>query len=148
MSFKASLVKNAIKCTPNKMIMWVANTKLKGIAELTEFNLDFDARTVFLQAYLVGEAEPIELSVDGFAVNSDGQSHRFFIRQGQSNKVWLNNLLAHVVGKEWKIPAIPQIQPYMGLITELLQPERPMQEDEPQPEVDAGEEDEGIDRVV
>lgn len=148
MSFKASLVKNAIKCTPNKMIMWVANTKLKGIAELTEFNLDLEARKVYIQAYLVGEAEPIELNVDGFAVNSDGQSHSFFIQQGQSNKVWLNNLLTYVVGREWKIPTIPQIQPYMGLITELLQPESPQEEADPQPEVVAGLEDEGIDRVM
>ena len=129
--------------------MWVANSKLKGIAELTEFNLDIEARTVFVQAYLAGEAEPIELSVDGFAVNSDGQSHRFFIQQGQSNKVWLNNLLVHVVGREWKIPSIPQIQPYMGLITELLQSESPEQEAaEPAPEVDADQVDEGIGRAV
>ena len=112
MSFKASLLKNAIKCTPNKMIMWVANTKLKGIAELTEFNLDIEARNVYLQTYLAGEAEPIELNVDGFAVNSDGQSHSFFIQQGQSNKIWLNNLLTNVVGREMENsgdPAYPAV---------------------------------------
>lgn len=109
--------------------MWVANSKLKGIAEITDLSFDLESRQAFVQAYLVGEAEPIEVSVDGFAIVSDEESHSFIIQQGQANRPWLNNLLAHIVGREWKIPAIPQIQPYIGLITELLKTENPGQEE-------------------
>jgi hypothetical protein len=129
MSFKTSIFKTAIKCTPNKMMMWVANSKLKGIAEITDLSFDLESRKAFVQAYLVGEAEPIEVSVDGFAIVSNAESNSFIIQQGQSNRPWLNNLLVRIVGIEWKIPAIPQIQPYIGLITELLKPESTEQED-------------------
>ena len=109
--------------------MWVANSQLNGIAELTDFSFDLETREVYVQAYLAGESEPIEVKMDGFAIVSDEESNRFIIQQAQSNKVWLNNLLARIVGREWKIPAIPQIQPYIGLITELLKTENPEQEE-------------------
>lgn len=123
MSFKISLVKTAIKWTPNKMVMWVANSQLKGIAELTDFSFDLETRKAFVQATLYGEEGVIEVSLDGFAVISDGDSHRFIIQHGQSNRPWLNNLLALIAGKEWKIPAIPQLTAQIGLISELFKAE-------------------------
>ena len=89
MSFKASLIKTAIKCTPDNMIKWVANSKLKGIAELSEFRFDLDNRRVFVEMTLYGETEVIEVNVDGFAIVSDGSAYRFIIQQGQANRPWL-----------------------------------------------------------
>ncbi|WP_367025904.1 hypothetical protein ABZN20_16000 [Methylococcus sp. ANG] len=54
MSYKASLVKLAIKWTPKFLVLWVANIILKGIAELTYFAFDIDTRkpeSVFPSAY-------------------------------------------------------------------------------------------------
>jgi hypothetical protein len=128
MSFKSSLVKMAINCTPNKMIMWVANIVLKGIAELTDFNFDLDTRKVYVQTMLNGEAEAIEVWVDGFEMVSEEESYQFIIHRAQSNKPWLNNIFAHIVGKSWTIPVIPQLKAHIGLIAEVLKAESAVQE--------------------
>lgn len=120
MSFKASLIKTAVKLTPNKMIVWVANIILKDIAKLTDFNFDLDTRKIYVQVLLLGETEAIEVWLEDFAIVSGDESHQFILHQAKSNKLWLNNLLAHIAGKNWKIPAIPQLAAHMGLISELL----------------------------
>lgn len=122
MSIKSSLAKVAIKCSPNVAVIWVANKILKGIAELTDFQFDLDTRSVYAQAILFGETDAIEVWLDDFAIVSDGDSKRFIVNQAKSNKPWLNNVFAKIVGKAWKIPAIPQIAPYLDLLAELLPP--------------------------
>jgi hypothetical protein len=129
MSYTTSLIKMAIKWTPNMMIIWVANIMLKGIAELTDFSFDLDARKAYVQIRLYGEAETIEVWLDGFAVVSDEDSHKLVVQQAQSNRPWLNNLLSRIVGKAWKIPVMPQFQAQIELIIELLKAESPEQEE-------------------
>ncbi len=123
MSFKTSLLKTAIKCTPDKMIVWAANFILKGIAELSDFSFDIDTRKINVTATLYGETEPIEVWVNGFAITNDGGSYKFILQQAQSNRAWLNNIFARLVGKEWKIPAMPKYAAQMALIAELLKAE-------------------------
>jgi hypothetical protein len=125
MSYKTSLIKMAIKLTPNIMIIWVANIVLKGIAELTDFSFDIDTRKVYVQTMLYGEVEPIEIWLDGFAIVKNGQSYKLIIQQAKSNKPWLNNLLARFVGKAWKIPVIPQLAAHIELIAELFKANSP-----------------------
>ena len=125
MSIKSRLVKMAIKLTPNLLIIWVSNIILKGIAELTEFNFDLEARKVYVQTRLYGEKETIEVFLEDFAVFSEGDSYRFIIHQAKSDRPWLNNLLAHITGKAWKIPAIPQLMAQLELLTELLNTKTP-----------------------
>lgn len=128
MSFKTSLVKTAIKITPNKIVIWVANYILKGIAELSDFIFDFDTRTAYVQVTLYGETEPIDVWLDGFAIVSDGDSHALIIQEAKSNKPWLNNLLLRVIGKGWKIPAIPKYKRHIDFVAELFKPEDSGQE--------------------
>ena len=125
MSIKSGLVKMVIKLTPNLLIIWVSNIILKGIAELTEFSFDLEARKVYVQTRLYGEKETIEVFLEDFAVFSEGDSYRFIIHQAKSDRPWLNNLLAHITGKAWKIPAIPQLTAQLELLTELLNIENP-----------------------
>ncbi len=120
MSFKSSLVKLAIKLTPDILIVWVANFILKGIAELTEFNFDVDARRVYVQTRLYGEEGTIEVCLEDFAVFNDGESYRFIVHQARSDRAWLHNLLSHIVGKAWKIPAIPQLTAQLELVAEVF----------------------------
>jgi hypothetical protein len=129
MSFKTGLIKMAIKCTPNIMIIWVANIILKGIAELTAFSFDLDTRKVYVQIQLVGEVETIDVWVEDFAIVSDEGSHQLIIQQAQSNRIWLSNILSRIVGKAWKIPVIPQFAAEIELISELFKAESPEQED-------------------
>lgn len=129
MSFKASLIKTAIKLTPNKMIIWVANVILKDIAELTDFNFDLETRDLYVQIQLLGESETIDVWMEDFAIVHDGQSYEFTIPRAKSNRLWLNNLLARIAGRNWKIPAIPQLAAHMDLISELLKAQNQEQEE-------------------
>lgn len=129
MSFKTSLVKIAIKLTPDIIVLWVANLILKGIADVSDFIFDLDTRTVYVQLTLFGEVEPIEVSIDGFAIISDEKSHQFIIQQAQSNRPWLNNILSRIAGKAWKIPSIPQYKAQIELAAELFKSESQNQED-------------------
>jgi hypothetical protein len=129
MSFKTSLVKMAIKLTPDILVIWIANFILKGIAELSEFNFDLDTRQAYVQATLYGETEPIEVWLEDFAIVSDGASHQLIIHQAKSNKPWLNNLLSRIAGKAWNIPVIPQFQGQIELASELFKAESPLQEE-------------------
>lgn len=129
MSFKSSLIKIAIKLTPNFIVIWIANFILKGIAELSEFNFDIDARTAYVQATLYGEAEPIDIWVDDFGIVTDEESHYLTIHQARSDRPWLNNLLSRIAGKTWKIPAIPQFQDDIELVSEVFKIESPAHEE-------------------
>ena len=122
MSFKSKFVKLAIKCTPNKMVIWVANIILKGIAELDDLNFDLDTRKVYVKSTLYGETEAIELWLNGFALVSEEDKRYFVLQQAESNKPWLNTILGKVVGKSWPVPAIPQLNAYINLVAELLPP--------------------------
>ncbi len=130
MSFKTGLIKMAVKWTPKMMVLWVANMKLKGIAELIDFNFDIDARTAYVHTQLFGEAETIEVWLDDFAVIKNEESYHLIVQQAQSNRPWLNNLLSLIVGKAWKIPVLPQFAAQIELISELFKAESPEQEDE------------------
>lgn len=127
MNYKISLIKLIIKCAPIKIIVWAANLKLKGIAEITAFSFDLDARTAHVQTLLFGETEVIDVLVNGYGIVRDEQNYLFFIQKVQSNKPWLNNTFAHITGKGWKIPVIPQLADYMELVAELLKLDNPNQ---------------------
>jgi len=129
MSFKTRLIKMAIKWTPNMMVIWVANIILKGIAELTDFNFDLEARKAYIQIQLVGESETIEVWIEDFAIINDEGSYQLIIQQAQSNRIWLNNLLSRITGKAWGIPEIPQLTAHLELISELFKAESPEQEE-------------------
>ena len=125
MSIKSTLLKIIIKLTPDILIVWGANIILKGIAELTAFNFDLEARKVYVQTRLYGEKETIEVHLEDFSVFNDGESYRFIIHQAKSDRPWLSNLLSHVIGKAWKIPSIPHLDAQLELLTELLKAKTP-----------------------
>ncbi|MCK9606144.1 MAG: hypothetical protein M0R33_06785 [Methylomonas sp.] len=125
MSIKSALLKMVIKLTPNFLIIWVSNIVLKGIAELTEFNFDIDARKVYVQTRLYGEEDTIEVCLEDFAVFNDGESYRVIIHHARSDRPWLNNLLSRLVGKAWKIPALPQFATQLELVAEVFQAQPP-----------------------
>jgi hypothetical protein len=128
MSFKTGLIKMAIKCTPDIMIIWVANIILKDIAELKDFSFDLDTRTAYVQIQLVGESETIEVWLEDFAIVNNEGAYQLIVQKAQSNRIWLNNLLSRIAGKAWSIPEIPQLAPHLELIAELFKPENPEQE--------------------
>lgn len=87
------------------MVLWAANKKLKGVAELTDFSFDSEERTLYAEMILVGEEEPVDVLLEDFTVVTNDGSYRLHIQQVQSNRPWLDTLLNKVVlGRGWKIP--------------------------------------------
>lgn len=127
MSFKSKIIKIAIKYTPDKLIVWVANIVLKGIGELTDFSFDLEARKSFVQIQLLGESETIDVWIEGFAIINREESYQFVIHQAKSNRLWLDNILSRITGKAWKIPVIPQLKPHIALLAEVFNAENPEQ---------------------
>ncbi|WP_428353746.1 hypothetical protein [Methyloprofundus sp.] len=123
MSFKTSLAKVAIKLTPNRLIMWVANIILKDIAALTAFSFDIDTRKSYVQIQLVGESETIDVWLEDFAITKDNGNYHMLIQHAKSNRVWLDNLLSRVANKAWRIPAPPQLANHIDFLAELFKPE-------------------------
>jgi hypothetical protein len=134
MSFKSNLIKTAINLTPSFLIIWVANIILKGIAELTAFSFDLETRKVYVQTRLYGEEQTIEVWLENFAVVSDGDSYSFILEVAKSDRPWLTNLLAKIAGRAWKIPAIPQLNPYLPLVAEVFNAETPEKDETPEQE--------------
>lgn len=122
MSYKASLIKLAIKWTPKTLVLWAGNLALTGIARFADFHVDLDARRIYVCTTLHGEVEPIEVWLEDFVVLTDGESHQAILHTARSNKPWLTNLLARITGKAFTIPDVPQLKPHLGLVTELLGP--------------------------
>ena len=120
MSIKSNLLKLLIKLTPNILIIWISNIILKGIAELIEFDFNVDERKLYVQTRLYGENETIEVALEDFAVFNDGESYRFIIHHARSDRPWLNNLLSRIIGKAWKIPALPQFSSQLDILAEML----------------------------
>ena len=127
MSFTSGLIKTAVKWTPKALVLWVANRILKGIAEVSDFDLDLDARKAYAQTTLNGESESIDVWLDGFSIISEDDSYKLLLEKAESNKPWLNNIFSHLVGKPWKIPDVPKFRSQIALVAELLKPETPEQ---------------------
>jgi len=67
------------------------------------------------------EKKTIEVWLEDFTIFNDGESYRFIIHQSKNRiRPWLNNLLSRIIGKAWKIPAIPQLTAQLELLTELF----------------------------
>jgi hypothetical protein len=122
MSYKTTLIKLAIKWTPKFIVIWISNFILKGIAQLIDFDLDIDARKVYVHIKLTGEAEAIEVWLNNFAIASKDNAYQLLIEDAKSNRIWLTNIFAHIIGKAWKIPVPPQFVGYFKLIADLFQP--------------------------
>jgi len=130
MSVKTKLAKTAIKMTPNKIVIWVANIILKGIAKLSKFMFELDTRTAYVQVTLYGETEPIDVWLDGFAILTEEDSYYLLIQQAKSNRPWMDNLLARIAGKAWKIPLLPKYKKHIEFLAELFKPVENAEEQE------------------
>ena len=130
MSFKSSAAKLAIKLTPNKLVMWVANIILKDIAALTDFNFDLEPRKAYVQIQLVGESETIDVWLEDFVIINNEGSYKLFIQQANSNRIWLDNILSRIIKKEWKIPVPSQFASHFEFVAEVFKAEKKEQEAE------------------
>lgn len=125
------IVKLGIRLTPKILVVSVANLVLKGIAKFSTIKYDLNTRTAFVKVTLHGEEEPIEVTVDGYAILNNKNKYQFVLYNARSNKPWLTNIFARIVGKEWTIPQIPQLKDEIEFIANLLKPDSPKQAKSP-----------------
>ena len=62
----------------------------------------------------------IDLTLEDFALLQDGDSYKAILNKAESNKPWLNNIMARVTGKAIPVPDVPQLKPHMALVADLL----------------------------
>jgi len=129
MSFKSSAAKLAIKLTPNKLVIWIANIILKDIAALKAFTFDLEPRKAYVQILLEGEPETIDVWLEDFIIINNEGSYKLFIQQAKSNRLWLDNILSRIVRKEWKIPIPSQMASQFEFVAEVFKAEKPAQEE-------------------
>ncbi len=116
MSYKNKLVKMALNYTPKCITLWAANKKLKGMAELTDFNFDAGEGKLYTQLLLAGEQEPVDIWLKDLTLITDEEPCKLVVQEAESNRPWLDALLTRVViGREWKIR-----DSHVELIQELL----------------------------
>ena len=120
MGFLVALIKLGIKWAPKSIVLWVVNYKLKGIAEVKDYALDLEARTVYANTLLYGETEAIEVRAEQFGIILEAGAYKFILQKAESNKPWLTNSFAFVLGKVLPIPVIPLLAPFMPLAYALL----------------------------
>ncbi|WP_428356787.1 hypothetical protein [Methyloprofundus sp.] len=116
MSFKSTLAKFAVKQTPKKMMLWLANKKIKGVAKLTDFHFNPAEHKLYVQMILSGEQEKVELWIEDFTLVVHEKSYKLVIHQAQSTRPWLDKFLRNfALNRELKIP-----EQYADLIHGLL----------------------------
>lgn len=120
MNYKVSLINMIIKCAPIKLILWVANKKLKGITEIIDFKVDLETRKIYVHIQLFGENDSLEVWIEDFAIMSSAENYQFKVDYAHSNRPWLANLLAFIVGKPWNIPVPDQYKTKFLLVSDLL----------------------------
>jgi len=105
MSYKSSWVKIAINKTPTRIILWLANKKLKGIAKLTNLKINTNEGMAYVQILLTGEDEPIELWLEELELIANEEPYKLVVKQVRSSKVWLEAFLTKaILGREWEVP--------------------------------------------
>lgn len=120
MSLKATLIRSALNLTPSFLVTLIANLILRGIAQLTFFDLNLDRRILSVRFRLYGEPDSIDLVLENFRVIQHGTELYFMLSAARSNRPWLVNLFARVTQRAVPIPDLPVLRPYVGLILELL----------------------------
>ena len=123
MRFLIAVIKLGVKWAPKSIVLKVANFKLKGIAEVHDYAVDLDARTVYANTLLYGETEAIEVWAEQFGIILENGAYKFILQQAHSNKPWLNNSFAFVLGKAFPIPVVPKLARFMPLAYALLKVE-------------------------
>lgn len=92
---------NLVNFTARSTVNKILKTEFHGLAEVTDLDLNFKARTIVGQVVLSGETEPIEVHVTDFTV-ADGMLQ---VTGARANRKWVDIALKNfVVGRPWKLP--------------------------------------------
>jgi hypothetical protein len=122
MSAKAGFLRVAVRLTPAPVMIFAANIILRGIAKIYQLSVDLDTRRVYVKLRLNGESDFLEVLVEDFYIISQAGTYQFTLCSARSNKSWMANILARMVGKPIDMPVIPKYAGYMATVAELLAP--------------------------
>lgn len=82
-----------------------ANTKLRGIGEMTELSIDTKKKRVRIRLELLGEKEPIELEIVKYSLKNKGRAMHLTVEEATASREWLAVALREfVVGETLTVP--------------------------------------------
>jgi hypothetical protein len=91
------------------------NSKLGGIGEVTELAIDTGNRTIRVQLELLGEHEPIDISITEYELHRNPRGAQITIHRARASRQWMNSALEQfVIGKSFPIPA--KAEPFLKLL--------------------------------
>jgi len=72
---------------------------------MTELSIDTQKRTVRMRLELLGEAEPIEIHIEGYRLEQVGETATVTVLKASASRPWLTEVLRQfVVGRSFTIP--------------------------------------------
>src|SRR5438034_10505016 len=86
---KASLTEAAIE--------HLVRSRVARYGELIEFSVDLERGTAHCRILLKGDADPVSVSIEEFAIVTEGAQPFFVVRKASASREWLNLLIADFV---------------------------------------------------
>jgi hypothetical protein len=81
------------------------NSQIKEYGEMIEFKLDNKAKKISLKILLNGEESPIDIDVDEYVLQKNGEVSEVTVKSVSSDRKWIDAALQNfVVGKSFKLP--------------------------------------------
>lgn len=116
MSYKSTLINLAINKSPKKLMLWLANKKIKGVAQLTDYYFNATQHKLYVQLLLKGEQELEEIWIEDFTLVKYQGSYKLVIHQALSTRPWIDSFLRNfALHREIKIP-----EQHADLVRQLL----------------------------
>lgn len=82
------------------------NERLKEYGEALECQVDTKACRLAVRALLKGESEPVNVAVEEYALDKEGDDRYITLKRFSCSKEWVSMLLNKImVGKRYKLPA-------------------------------------------
>jgi hypothetical protein len=105
----AASVRNVLRGSKDATLGFAArawlNSKLRGIAEMTELSIDTKRQTCRAQLQLAGEPEPTEIYVRKYTLRRKGDRTRLTVIDATASRQWIAVLLREfVTGQTFPVP--------------------------------------------
>ena len=101
---------NLLRSPADAALAWTAqafvNSKLRGIGELSDLQIETAQHSIRCRLMLIGESEPVEVVVRRYDVERRGDHTSVVIAEAASTRPWVDAVLtAFLVGRPLPVPA-------------------------------------------
>ena len=91
------------------------NSKLRGIGEVTDLDIDTNTKRIRLRLELLGENEPIEIDITEYRLQRSDRATEITIESARASRPWMNAALEQfVIGQSFPVP--PKAEPLLKML--------------------------------